>query len=218
MCKSISMLADVSQVTEQFKIDNVLSYLSNRYEISPTQSVSAIVVRDNSRQLDEFRWGLMPFWGKNSVCMDSRSITDKKVYKLILKKQRCVIPCSGFYVTKTEKKNTQWIKFTMNTGTFGIAGLYDVWRSSFDGEELRTCTMLMTEANSLIAPYQEQMPSILEPDDVEQWLQPDSKNPFTLIRLLRPMDSLRMRSYTLASAEDKFEAPTDFDYPHPELV
>jgi putative SOS response-associated peptidase YedK len=212
------MLADVSQVTEQFKIDHVLYHLSNRYEITPTQSVSAIVVRENSRQLDEFRWGLMPFWGKDSVCMDSRSVTDKKVYRRILKKQRCVIPCSGFYVTKTEKKNTQWIKFSLNTGTFGIAGLYDVWRSSYDGEELRTCNILMTEANSAVSPFYGQMPSILEHDSIDDWLQPGIIEPHVLRTMLQPVDSFRMLVNTLASPEDQYESPAELEYTYPEPV
>jgi putative SOS response-associated peptidase YedK len=218
LCNSISMVADAEDLTRQFQIDNVLSYFTNRHEIMPTESVSAIIVKDDKRQLDEFRWGLMPFWARDSVLLDSRSFEDKRVYERIIKKQRCIIPCSGFYVTRTEKKHTQWIKITMATGTFGIAGLYDVWRSSFSGEELRTCTMITTKSNSVVAPYLESMPAILDKDEIDQWLQPELKDLFVLQRLLRPMDALRMRTFTLASPKDKWESDADLEVTQPELA
>ncbi|WP_248925826.1 SOS response-associated peptidase [Paenibacillus hamazuiensis] len=216
MCNSISIGADVRQLTEQFRIDNVLFYSAGRREISPTESLSAILVRKNERQLDEFRWGLMPFWAKDSVWLDSRAILEKRAFQRILKKQRCVIPSSGFYITQTENKRTVRVKLTMRGGTFGIAGLYDVWRSS-SGDELRTCTMLMTEANPLVAPYMNRMPAILGPEEVELWLAQELKEPLELQALLKPMDDRRMLSQAVASTNGKF-SDADFDMPHPELA
>lgn len=209
MCTSISMLADVSEVVAQFRIDRLLSYSSNRYEIKPTQSLSAIVTnRKSERLLDEFRWGLMPFWARDAVCGDRDSIFRSDAFERIVRKQRCVIPCSGFYISRTEGKRTQWHRFNMRSGTFGIAGLYDVWRSP-SGEELRTCTMLMTEANSLVAPYMGRMPAILEADDVDVWLQPAVKDAHSLQKMLRPMEELRMVANRLASPQEKLETNTD---------
>ncbi|WP_165972083.1 SOS response-associated peptidase [Paenibacillus piri] len=218
MCESISVVADVSDVTNQFQIDNVLSYVSNRYEIKPTQSVSAVVVRNNKRLLDEFRWGLMPFWAKESVWMDSSSISDKRIFQRIIKKQRCIIPCSAFYVTTTENKSTRWVKVTMRSGTFGIAALYDEWHSASTDEELRTCTMFMTRANSIVSPYHHQMPAILEGDEIDEWLKPDLKDPYRIKSMLRPMEELRMTSYILASPKDKFEPVTEPELQRPELA
>ncbi|UJF34063.1 SOS response-associated peptidase [Paenibacillus hexagrammi] len=209
MCTSISMLADISRLSTQFRIDRLLSYSSNRYEISPRQSLSAIVSnRKSERLLDEFRWGLMPFWAREAVCGDKESIFRNMAFDRLIRKQRCVIPCSGFYISQTAGKQTQWFRFNMRSGTFGIAGLYDVWRSP-SGEELRTCMMLMTEANSLISPHHHSMPAILEEADIDAWLQPPVKEAAPLKSLLQPMDELRMVRSSLASEQEKLELQTD---------
>ncbi|WP_261302880.1 SOS response-associated peptidase [Paenibacillus andongensis] len=210
MCHSISILADVNELVKQFRIDRLLSYSSNRYEVRPTESVSAVMMnRKGERILDEFRWGLMPFWAKDAVCGDRDSIFTNIVFERIVRKQRCIIPCSGFYISVTEGKETEWIKFKMRSGTFGIAGLYDVWRAPSGEEELRTCMMLMTEANSLVSPYQRRMPAILDQDQAEMWLQPEMKDSRLLRSILRPVDDLLMVANVLSSPEEKLESGSD---------
>ncbi len=210
MCQSISILADVNELVKQFRIDRLLSYSSNRYEVRPTESVSAVMMnKKGERILDEFRWGLMPFWAKDAVCGDRDSIFTNVVFERIVRKQRCIIPCSGFYISVTEGKETEWIKFKMRSGTFGIAGLYDVWRAPSGEEELRTCMMLMTEANSLVSPYQRRMPAILDQDQAEMWLQPEMKDSRLLRSILRPVDDLLMVANVLSSPEEKLESGSD---------
>ncbi|MDQ0872878.1 putative SOS response-associated peptidase YedK [Paenibacillus sp. V4I3] len=210
MCHSISILADVNELVKQFRIDRLLSYSSNRYEVRPTESVSAVMMnKKGERILDEFRWGLMPFWAKDAVCGDRDSIFTNVVFERIVRKQRCIIPCSGFYISVTEGKETEWIKFKMRSGTFGIAGLYDVWRAPSGEEELRTCMMLMTEANSLVSPYQRRMPAILDQDQGEMWLQPEMKDSRLLRSILRPVDDLLMVANVLSSPAEKLESGSD---------
>lgn len=210
MCHSISILADVNELVKQFRIDRLLSYSSNRYEVRPTESVSAVMMnKKGERILDEFRWGLMPFWAKDAVCGDRDSIFTNVVFERIVRKQRCIIPCSGFYISVTEGKETEWIKFKMRSGTFGIAGLYDVWRAPSGEEELRTCMMLMTEANSLVSPYQRRMPAILDQDQAEMWLQPEMKDSRLLRSILRPVDDLLMVANVLSSPAEKLESGSD---------
>ncbi|UKS25295.1 SOS response-associated peptidase [Paenibacillus sp. HWE-109] len=210
MCHSISMLADVNDIMKQFRIDRLLSYSSNRYEVKPTESVSAVMMnKKGERLLDEFRWGLMPFWAKDAVCGERDSIFSNIVFERIVKKQRCIIPCSGFYISVTEGKETQWTRFKMRSGTFGIAGLYDVWQAPSGQEELRTCMMLMTEANSLVSPYHRHMPAILDEEQAEKWLQPEQRDSRLLRSILRPVDDLLMVANVLSSPEEKLDSGTD---------
>ncbi|MEW9700894.1 SOS response-associated peptidase [Paenibacillus sp. SI8] len=210
MCTSISILADVSELVRKFHIDRLLSYNSNRYEIRPTESISAIMTnRKGERLLDEFRWGLMPFWAREAVCGDRDSVFTNDVFKRIVSKQRCVIPCTSFYVSRTEGKETQWIRFKMRSGTFGIAGLYDVWKAPSSEEELRTCMMLMTEANPLVSPFHVSMPAILDQEQTAMWLQPELKDPYELRSLLRPADDLLMAANVLSSPAEKMETSGD---------
>ncbi|NBD27535.1 SOS response-associated peptidase [Paenibacillus glycinis] len=214
MCQAIAITAASSELTERFGLDNVLFHTSNRYEIHPTESVSAIIHHKNERVLDEFRWGMVPYWAKDSVRMDSMKLFEKPIYERIANKQRCIIPCTGFYVARTEGKEVHRVKITMRSGTFAVAGLYDVFRQA-SGEEMRTCTMLMTKANGLIAPYEPQMPAILEPEDISDWLTRGVRTPFELKNMLRMMESARMIAIPLSPTGD---AELEFDAQRTEMV
>ncbi|WNR44097.1 SOS response-associated peptidase [Paenibacillus roseipurpureus] len=206
MCHSIAILADVQEVMKQFRVDRLLSYSATRYEVRPTESISAIMMnRKGERLLDEFRWGLMPFWAKDAVCGERNSIFSNVVFERIVQKQRCIIPCSSFYVGIGEGKETEWIRFKMRSGTFGIAGLYDVWKAPNGEEELRTCMMLMTEPNAVVSPYHASMPAILDEENMEKWLQSDQRDSRLLRSYLQPIDDLLMVSNHLSSPAEKLE-------------
>ncbi|MBM7568925.1 SOS response-associated peptidase [Paenibacillus sacheonensis] len=214
MCQAISITAASSELTERFELDNVLFHTSGRYEIQPTESISAIIHRKDERVLDEFRWGMVPYWAKDSVQMDSMKLFEKPIYERIANKQRCIIPCNGFYVSRTEGKEEKKFKITMRSGTFAVAGLYDVFRAA-SGEEMRTCTMLMTKANGLIAQYQPQMPAILEQEDISDWLTRGARTPFELKNMLRMMESVRMIAIPVTPSG---EADVEFESPRTEYV
>lgn len=221
MCHAISITAASSELTERFGIDRVLFHTSSRYEVQPTESISAIFAQKNERILDEFRWGMVPYWAKDSVRMDSMKLFEKPIYERIANKQRCIIPCNGFYVSrpldKEERRvkgqDEQRFKIAMRSGTFAIAGLYDVFRQA-SGEEMRTCTMMMTKSNGLIAPYQAQMPAILEPEDIPGWLNRGECTPFQLKNMLRMMESVRMIAIPVTDSGD---ADLEFDSARSEL-
>jgi putative SOS response-associated peptidase YedK len=69
--------------------------------------------------------------------------------------------------------------------------------------------MLMTDTNSLVAPYHNRMPAILDQEDINHWLQPDMRDTHVLKSMLRPMDNLRMVSNLLVSPKEKFETNRD---------
>ena len=53
-----------------------------------------------------------------------------------------------------------------------FAGLWEVWRDP-DGEPWRTCAIITTEANDLMAPIHDRMPVVLSPGDWSAWLDPE---------------------------------------------
>ncbi len=58
--------------------------------------------------------------------------------------------------------------------SFAFAGLYEYWRDG-QGELTRSCTILTTQPNELIATLHDRMPVILRKHDLETWL--DCSNP-----------------------------------------
>ncbi|MFC4098611.1 SOS response-associated peptidase [Paenibacillus xanthanilyticus] len=215
MCEAIAITAERAELEQRYQIEKVLTYNANRLQISPTETVSAIFDHPyQGRLLDDFRWGLLPYWAKDSVLMETRTMLWKPIFDRILKKQRCIVPCTGFYVTKTEGKETVRAKMTMRSGSFAIAGLYDVFRSN-SGEELRTCTLMTTQANGLVSPYQRTMPAILEEEHIEQWLAGKFADPFELHTMLKPMDALRMAEIEI---ETTIEGKVPFELRRPKMV
>ncbi|HKW22224.1 MAG TPA: SOS response-associated peptidase family protein [Ktedonobacterales bacterium] len=68
---------------------------------------------------------------------------------------------------------------------FGLAGLYDVWKSS-GGYELTTYTIITCAPNATMAPIHNRMPVILLPEDEDAWLDPDMIEVEAFTSFLRP--------------------------------
>lgn len=66
-----------------------------------------------------------------------------------------------------------------------MAGLYDTWTDAEDNE-VRTCAIITTEANELMAPIHNRMPVIIRPEDEALWLDAGVTDPEQLQPLLVP--------------------------------
>lgn len=202
MCQRFSMAAELPEVQEYFQIDRVMFYYRNRYNISPTQLTSVVLQQNGERILDEFRWGFVPYWGKDAINADIRNVHGNPSYRKIVDKQRCVIPCNGFYYWKKEGKKAYPVRVVMkNQGMFGVAGLYEIWRDA-RGEPLRTCTLVMTEANPLIGEYESRMPAILSAEDMKRWLDEKANDLSSLGPILRPHRADEMHAYAVTPLID----------------
>jgi putative SOS response-associated peptidase YedK len=102
----------------------------------------------------------------------------------------------GFYewIRPEDRKQPRVpMHYSLDVGeSFAFAGLCTTWRPPDGGEELRSCTILTTTANAVVAPVHDRMPVILS--DVElraAWLDPDISAD-ELLELLRPLDAERL--------------------------
>jgi putative SOS response-associated peptidase YedK len=77
-----------------------------------------------------------------------------------------------------------------NGQPFAMAGLWETWTTP-EGTPLNTCTIITTDANSLVATYHHRMPVILPAADIDPWLD-HSQNPVSLQTLLSPYPSEQM--------------------------
>ncbi len=68
---------------------------------------------------------------------------------------------------------------------FAFAGLYEHWKSE-TGEVIDSCTIIVTEANTAIAPNHDQMSVILPPEAFTTLLDPTLKDTLGLKALLLP--------------------------------
>ena len=81
-----------------------------------------------------------------------------------------------------------------NGEPLGLAGLYERWLAP-DGVVLDTCTILTTQANTLLAGVHDRMPVIIAPQDYARWLDPAANE---VADLLAPYPAQAMTWYPIS--------------------
>ena len=152
--------------------------LPGRYNICPTDTIDTVVERDGRRELVHMRWGLVPWWWKKKAketpaTFNARAetVAEKPMFRDAFKTRRCLIPASGYYEWRSEAGGKQPYYFTASDGSpLTMAGLWDEWKDVETGQPLRSCAMIITEANDFVSDYHDRMPVLLPPGQHEPWL------------------------------------------------
>ncbi len=198
MCGRFTMRltpSELQQVFDLFREPEIVP----RYNIAPTQSVPVIRRTDEGNDLSMMRWGLIPSWAKDvkigASLINARSKTaaTKPAFRSAFKRRRCLIPADGFYEWKKtgEKTKQPYLIGLKKAEPFAFAGMWEIWKSP-EGNSLESCTILTTDANSLLRELHDRIPVILDQKDYEAWL--DSEIPSEgLAPLLQsyPSDSMQ---------------------------
>ncbi len=79
-----------------------------------------------------------------------------------------------------------------------FAGLWERWRSP-EGDELESCSIIVTDANELTQKIHDRMPVVLAPDDWDTWLDPEATNAEGLQSLLRPYPAEGMTAWPVST-------------------
>ena len=72
MCGRFTLALDPGELREELDLGPVVADLQPHYNIAPTQPV-AVVIDGRQRQVEAYRWGLVPGWAKD-LEMGSRMI------------------------------------------------------------------------------------------------------------------------------------------------
>lgn len=203
MCGRFSQTtAEKEKLFKRFRITSSKAKLIPRYNIAPSQKI-AVIMNESPDELSMIRWGLIPFWAKDDkmsykmINARSETIFEKPSYRASIKKKRCLILSDGFYEWQKNKGGKQPYRICMkDEGLFAFAGVWDCWRRV--DEDVLTCSIITTPANSLLKPIHERMPVILPPDREQDWL---SDIPADQVReLLKPYDPVEMKAYPVSTA------------------
>ncbi|MFQ3565663.1 MAG: SOS response-associated peptidase [Aggregatilineales bacterium] len=202
MCGRFVLIADPAEIYEQFELP-MLPEVQPRYNIAPTQSVP-VIVNQGGRALHYYRWGLIPSWAKDpqigSRMINARAetVAEKPAFRAAFKRRRCIVPCSGFYEWQQRKagKVPMYIHLR-DQPLFGFAGLWEIWNDP-SSEEVRSFTIITTEANAMMREIHDRMPVILQPEHYATWLQSEDVPQSTLQELLRPYAADRMVAYEVS--------------------
>ncbi len=179
MCGRFTLAVEPVELQEAFDLSEIPTDWVLRMNIAPTQPV-AVLTSAAERKIDFMRWGLVPSWAKDisigNKMFNARSETlaEKPSFRSAFARRRCLILADGFYEWQrnaSQKGSSIPFRFQLaDKKPFAFAGLWESWHSS-EGDELRTCTIITTSANTVVAPVHDRMPVILDRDTCWPWLE-----------------------------------------------
>ena len=181
--------------------------LAPRYNIAPGSEVLIVRVREDDRVADLARWGLIPSWAKDpdigNRMANARSDTafEKPAFRAAMKARRCLIPADVFYewqaIPGQSKKQPHAVRMASEE-PFAIGGLWEYWRArGADADGIVSCTILTTDANTMMSRVHERMPVIIPPERYTAWLDPSTPVP-AVQELLRPYPSDEMEEWPIS--------------------
>lgn len=184
-----------------------------RYNIAPTQNLWAVTETNEERSLGELKWGLIPSWSKKPtgfINARAETLETKPSFKEAFERRRCLIPADGFYEWEKLGKAKQPHYFQMREGApFFLAGIWDEWQ--FDGTSIKTCAIVTTTPNKLLATIHDRMPVILPKEACNEWLRSNAKLS-EMRELLIPLPESEMQGFPVSPEVNGAEAD------HPGLV
>jgi putative SOS response-associated peptidase YedK len=199
MCGRFLLALDPADIQDAFPQFSFTGEIQPRFNITPSQPILAIP-NDSNYKSDYFIWGLIPSWAKDpslgSRMINARAETlpEKPAFRGAFKYHRCLILANGFYEWKQSPEAKTKIPYFIRLKSgkpFAFAGLWDEWHSP-DGSQVKTCTIITTNPNELVAPIHNRMPVILSSIVYSIWLDPSPQLPDTFRDLLIPYPSSEM--------------------------
>lgn len=205
MCGRFSITVEEDVLKKRFNIIIPLQEtFFPRFNVAPTQNLP-VITNQNQHEIQLFRWGLIPFWAKDSkigsklINARTETLAEKPSFKHALKERRCLVLADGFYEWKKVGKTKIPMRITLkNEEPFAFAGLWENWKNP-SGEFVRSFTIITTEANELMSGIHNRMPAILPRANEKDWID----NTISLERLyslLRPFQSDEMKAFQVSTS------------------
>ncbi|HUV58370.1 MAG TPA: SOS response-associated peptidase [Acidimicrobiales bacterium] len=167
------------------------------WNVGPQRRLFAVAEHETGRILDRYRWGLVPSWSKDPAVGNrlfnarGETVAEKPSFRSAFARRPCVIPVDGFYEwdhRAGRAKQPHYFTRADDQPTL-FAGLFEHWRDPNGPEDaapLATCTIITTEPGDDMDGIHDRMPVVLDPHDVETWLNVDDHEPGERALLLRP--------------------------------
>lgn len=201
MCGRYSITKPAAEIADYFGVESQAGFHAPRYNAAPTLDLP-IIGMDNAKSLQLFRWGMTLAWkpsdSGSQLIINARieTVSEKKTFSNLIQHSRCLIPADGFFEWEKSGKNKQPRRFMLEgESLFAFAGIYEK-KALPNGQTIGFFCILTTEANSLIKPFHERMPVILDKSKAEKWL--SFEKPTNLEDFFTPYPSDKMSSYKVS--------------------
>jgi len=223
MCGRYSITDPDEAIRRLFGYDGPALNWPPMYNIAPTLDVPVVIKSesqdgdapaDKKRALVKARWGLIPHWAKDMKIgakmtnARSETIAEKPSFRVAWKKRRCLIAADGFY--EWDREGDRKIPYRIayeDERPFAFAGLWERWDGPGNetGGPVRSCTIITTAANKVLAPIHHRMPVIIDPENFERWLGIDEATEDELLALLQPREIAGFRPYRVSERVNKVQ-------------
>jgi putative SOS response-associated peptidase YedK len=210
MCGRYAITKAPEDLLRWFKVSGTPANFPPHYNAAPGQDLPVVRLHPErgERVIGMLRWGLIPYWSKDSKiawkCINARGETVKTApaFRDAYQRRRCLVPANAFFEWKANGKTKQPYAIAMrDREPFAFAGLWENWKNRATDEWLRTFTILTTKPNEVVAPLHNRMPVILAPGDYDEWLDTET-DPAALIK---PYAAGEMVSWPVSTRVNKPE-------------
>jgi putative SOS response-associated peptidase YedK len=230
MCGRYVAVSSPTILAERFDVDEMrVEVTEPSYNVTPradvpviAESHRGIAAPERTRVLDVVRWGLVPSWAESLAIGDrqinarAERIRTANAYKRAFARRRCIIPADGFYewqkadgdANPKKKIKQPWFFRRRDGEPLAFAGVWEIWHDKTRGDDaprIRTCSIITTRANALVAPVHDRMPVVLPESAWAEWLDRENHDVATLHRLLMPAPADELEAWPVATLVNKPE-------------
>ena len=134
----------------------------------------------------------------------AETIAEMPSFRSAWKRRRCLIAADGFY--EWQRDGATGIPYRVSyedERPFAFAGLWERWNGP-DGP-VRSCTVVTTAANAVLAPIHHRMPVVIDPPNFARWLGLEGATGDELHALLAPREMAGFRPYRVSERVDKVQ-------------
>ncbi len=187
-----------------------------RYNVAPTDRVTAVLQREDGRAVERIRWGLIPAWAKKAsdgarmINARAETVASSPAFRTAFARRRCIVPADGFYEWDRGGGTRQpYLLRPPGDGVLAMAGLWSVWKDPATGLWVPSAAVITTEANGTVGRIHDRMPVLLPRDAWTMWLDPTTPDAAELLGLLVPApdDVLAMVPVSKAVNSVRNDAP-----------
>jgi len=214
MCCRYILVNTIEQIENRFGLPKQNIILAPNYNIS-TGMLAAVITCIKPKEVQYLVFGMTPFHAKKEMHLinarsegesnrsdnpdfkGAKGIIQDKDFRKPIRSQRCLVLASAFVKGAQNEVYSKPFLFYMrkHKNPFAIAGIWDQWLNTANGETLNSFSIITTSANSLIqqAGFR-RMPVILSDTEEKKWLHPET-GLSQITHMLNQFDSKLMNAY-----------------------
>jgi putative SOS response-associated peptidase YedK len=175
------------------------------------QTKLPVITNENPKQIQFYKWGLIPFWVKTlkqadeikerTVNARAETIYEKSAFRQSAENKRCLVIADGFFEWRYfQGRNYPYYIRLKSHEPFAIAGLWDCWANKETERKMYTYTIITCPANPLLEKIhnkKKRMPVIL-PKKLENFWINNTLTKEQAQKVLVPLEQDKMEAYTIS--------------------